>query len=838
MKQNVTKMNKTILRILLAAAVVLLFCGAAVGAAGAANVAKIGDTEYATVQAAVDAAANGQTITMINDSMENVVVSGKTVTLNLAGHMLHGGWRGSVISVVRGGNLTLEDKDRSTNLNGRITGGTGSESYGYGGGVYVFQSSFTMNGGLIYENTANKGGGVHVSDSMFTMNGGLIYRNTANSFGGGVYITGNDGRFWMNGGFIYGNTANLGGGVYGFLRSGFQMRGGAIFLNTAHGDGGGLYFEYGCGVITYNGDIVHNTAGRNGGGVYAETELGVWIQWGTDVSKNTPDNIHYGNKDEGRELESAVFDENGKAELKNSSIITSVTVTQSGSADTLMYNRNNGVGKPPEIIDGKYIDIIGDAFILALYKQEGPNPVAGISASLSGKLPSITSSDLQITSSDLQNRLKLAQKTGANGWTLLEVGNGKIEDSWYTFTAAFTSNEYNTYAFVLAEDPETIEIHDSTATFPDDKGKISCASGTGFTSPVSGMKLTSISEVTGVTGETLTFADRTCSPAYRGGLNRDARDLTFIGAFDVNADSTETSTMTFEISVNPGWKPKNIKFIHGSRGTDGTITWDSKDLASDNPVLIEDGKYQYTVTTSDFGPFAIVYAEKPASIPIQNDTAIFSDDEGKIGSADLRFSPQVSEVNLTTISGVKGTALTFADRTYNYAYWGGLNRDGWDLTFIGAFDVTAESTGTSTMTFVISVNSGWEPENIRFIHGSKGTDGTITWDSRYLESSYDPVKMEYTVTTDRFSPFAIVYAVPTPAPKKSSSTPQGTSIWLTAEPTPTETPTPTPTPTPEVPQVKPVEQKPAAQTGASPAPFMGVIAGLGCAAVVFGLRRK
>ena len=48
----------------------------------------------------------------------------------------------------------------------------------------------------------------------------------------------------------------------------------------------------------------------------------------------------------------------------------------------------------------------------------------------------------------------------------------------------------------------------------------------------------------------------------------------------------------------------------------------------------------------------------------------------------------------------------------------------------------------------------------------------------------------------------------------------------------------TPAPTPEVPQVKPVEQKPAAQTGASPAPVMGVIAGLGAGAVVFGLRRK
>lgn len=72
-------------------------------------------------------------------------------------------------------------------------------------------------------------------------------------------------------------------------------------------------------------------------------------------------------------------------------------------------------------------------------------------------------------------------------------------------------------------------------------------------------------------------------------------------------------------------------------------------------------------------------------------------------------------------------------------------------------------------------------------------------------------------------------------PVKKSSTTQGTSIWLTAEPTTAPaTPAPTPTPTPEVPQVKPVETKQAE----TPVPFMGVITGLGCAAVVFGLRRK
>lgn len=81
-------------------------------------------------------------------------------------------------------------------------------------------------------------------------------------------------------------------------------------------------------------------------------------------------------------------------------------------------------------------------------------------------------------------------------------------------------------------------------------------------------------------------------------------------------------------------------------------------------------------------------------------------------------------------------------------------------------------------------------------------------------------------------------AVKTAHPVKKSSSSQGTSIWLTAAPTPTPaaTPAPTPVPTPDAPTVKPIGNP--TQKPASPAPFMGVLAGVGAAAVVFGLRRK
>ena len=70
----------------------------------------------------------------------------------------------------------------------------------------------------------------------------------------------------------------------------------------------------------------------------------------------------------------------------------------------------------------------------------------------------------------------------------------------------------------------------------------------------------------------------------------------------------------------------------------------------------------------------------------------------------------------------------------------------------------------------------------------------------------------------------------------SGSSPQGSSVWLTEIPTPTVTPTPTPTPAPEVPSVKPVASETPA--GKSPAPVMGVLAGLGAAAAVLAVRMR
>jgi hypothetical protein len=79
------------------------------------------------------------------------------------------------------------------------------------GGVMIRQSTFTMKGGTISDNSAQgpeaKGGGVMVERGIFTMEGGTISGNSAigktMSFGGGVYV---ETPFLLNGGRIQGGT--------------------------------------------------------------------------------------------------------------------------------------------------------------------------------------------------------------------------------------------------------------------------------------------------------------------------------------------------------------------------------------------------------------------------------------------------------------------------------------------------------------------------------------------------------------------------------------------------------------------------------------------------------
>ena len=182
------------------------------------------------------------------------------------------------------------DEGTMTMKNGEIDGNTATEFNSAGGVLVNKTSTFTMTGGTISNNRANRGGGVLVRENgTFTMTGGTISGNTArvqdssidkpNAGGGGVFVEHNA-SFDMENGTITGNTTNgMGGGVATAVlnendKTGggkFHMTGGTISNNKASCGGGVYSWSKTDRVVLEGGNIVNNTASIQGGGVYVST---------------------------------------------------------------------------------------------------------------------------------------------------------------------------------------------------------------------------------------------------------------------------------------------------------------------------------------------------------------------------------------------------------------------------------------------------------------------------------------------------------------------------------------------------------------------------------------
>ena len=196
-----------------------------------------------------------------------------------------------LIQVSDGGSLTLEEGAVLKN-NANCAGGIA-----YGGAIYAagLETTVHMNGGTIESCSAVCGGGIFLRNAAFIMDGGVISGNTTSDVqdqrgtGGGVCIAYN-GTMKMTGGTISGNTARNGGGVSAGVDQtdvledtkekhlAFTMTGGTISGNIATKEGnmaqdvngGGLYVacrnvaEIDAGTIS--GNRVDNSMGFAGGG--------------------------------------------------------------------------------------------------------------------------------------------------------------------------------------------------------------------------------------------------------------------------------------------------------------------------------------------------------------------------------------------------------------------------------------------------------------------------------------------------------------------------------------------------------------------------------------------
>ena len=217
-------------------------------------------------------------------------------------------YMGAAISGWRGMTLTMNE--------GAIIQNNSTKGAHYGGAIFLANdSTFTMNGGEIKNNVANRGGGIALIGSEMTMTGGSVSGNKTvravssyeDAYGGAIYIadyegisgvgsapnaiTPHEASFTMTGGTISDNTAEDTGGAIltfpqGNRESGYSKQaitvkidGGTISNNTTeNGNGGGVGLYYPESKLEVSGDCVlsENKAPNGYGG-------GIFIQYVTDA---------------------------------------------------------------------------------------------------------------------------------------------------------------------------------------------------------------------------------------------------------------------------------------------------------------------------------------------------------------------------------------------------------------------------------------------------------------------------------------------------------------------------------------------------------------------------
>ncbi len=257
--------------------------------------------KYMSVQEAMNASKDGETVVMLSDSLENVIVpENRKVTLDLAGFSLRALRTGSVLTLSNGADLTLQDSSEAKS--GIIADGKGSKivlegkdfnrpNDTYGGGVYVkSKAKFTLESGKITNNNASYGSGVYLEDEAeMLMTGGSVSGNT----GGGVCVFYGD-QLWGDPVKSESSYYPVSGMNYWSLGASFTMTGGEISANT----GRGIIFYGASSEVKISGEA--SITGNKGGGIYGQHGNGNYMNRegeyyqttnlridGVDVSRNS-----------------------------------------------------------------------------------------------------------------------------------------------------------------------------------------------------------------------------------------------------------------------------------------------------------------------------------------------------------------------------------------------------------------------------------------------------------------------------------------------------------------------------------------------------------------------
>jgi parallel beta-helix repeat protein len=228
-----------------------------------------------TIQAGIGVASNGDTV-LVAPGMyfENINFDGKDIIVNSLG--------GAKTTIIDGSNTASvvtfgSGEGRHAVLRGfTLQNGMATAGGGEGGGVYIVNSSPTVVGNIIKNNSApTGGGGIAVTFSSAMILGNLITLNTQSSgfiggSGGGGVEVGGAGSAVIAANVIVNNswTTAEGGGMTLFAAGIPTIVNNVIAGNTAFDQGGGIWIVNDSEAVITQNLIFKNTAGDLGGGIY------------------------------------------------------------------------------------------------------------------------------------------------------------------------------------------------------------------------------------------------------------------------------------------------------------------------------------------------------------------------------------------------------------------------------------------------------------------------------------------------------------------------------------------------------------------------------------------
>ena len=246
--------------------------------AGASSVLNVPGT-YPTIQAAINASANGDTVLVAPGTyFENIDFKGKLITVQSA--------QGTSVTTIDGGNLAPVVNFSSAETAAAVIQGftlqhgNATGAFGYeGAGVHINGASPTVAGNVITANTSCASGtGISIAFASPTIRDNTITGNSkqagcSGQNGGGIYVRGAASAQIIHNS-ITNNTTDFGGGISLFAAGTPTLLNNTISNNNAGYYGGGIYIVNQSGPIIVQNLITGNTSAGSGGGLYLSASSG------------------------------------------------------------------------------------------------------------------------------------------------------------------------------------------------------------------------------------------------------------------------------------------------------------------------------------------------------------------------------------------------------------------------------------------------------------------------------------------------------------------------------------------------------------------------------------